>query len=72
MSLDEIASKMQVASNEEVESILLEVEKEINSLQQTLTTLEEAMKNASQKEKELIYKDITEKLKVVMQCLIEH
>lgn len=70
MSLGEIASKMQMPSNEEVEPILLEVQEEINFLQQKLTTLEEAMKNTSQKEKELIYKDITEKLKVVMQRFI--
>ncbi|TWI59857.1 MerR family transcriptional regulator [Halalkalibacter nanhaiisediminis] len=70
MSLDEIAETMQVPSDEEVEPFVFEVQEEIHVLQQKLTTLEDAMKNTSQKEKELIYKDITEKLKVVMQRFI--
>ena len=70
MSLVEIFATMQEANNDELEPILCDVQEEINCLQQKLATLEEAMKEASQKEKQLVFQEITDKLTVVMKRLM--
>ncbi|WP_017727656.1 MerR family transcriptional regulator [Halalkalibacterium ligniniphilum] len=70
MSLVEIAATMQKSSNDEIVPILCEVQEEINCLQKKLTSLEEAMKNIPQNEKQLVYKELKEKLSSVKQLLI--
>ncbi|ALC82919.1 MULTISPECIES: MerR family transcriptional regulator [Bacillus] len=70
MSLGEITEALQdPSSNKKVEPILCEVQDDINSLQQKLTALEEALKDAPQKEKQLVHKELTNRLAIVMQLL---
>ncbi|MGG3572523.1 MerR family transcriptional regulator [Bacillus gobiensis] len=70
MSLGEITEALQDPSNnKKVEPILCEVQDDINSLQQKLTALEEALKDAPQKEKQLVHKELTNRLAIVMQLL---
>lgn len=70
MSLEEIIDAIQAPnSNNKVEPILCEVQDDINSLQQKLTALEEALKDAPQKEKQLVHQELSNKMAIVMQLL---
>jgi MerR family copper efflux transcriptional regulator len=69
MSIVEISEALKVSSEDVKESILIEVQEEIDRLQKKLTTLEELMKDAPQEERKLIYQDLSNKMMAVMQLL---
>jgi DNA-binding transcriptional MerR regulator len=70
MSLEEITDALQAPSgHKKVGPILCEVQEDIHSLQRKLTALEEALKDAPQKEKQLVHQELTNKLAIVMQLL---
>lgn len=69
MSLVEISSAIIGSDKDAKAPMLIEVQKEIELLQQKLTTLEEVMKDAPQEEKKIVYQDLSNKMIAVMQLL---
>ncbi|MGD7045957.1 MerR family transcriptional regulator [Jeotgalibacillus proteolyticus] len=69
MSLEEISYELQHGRCQEQEPLFFEVQEEIDRLQQKVTQLEEALKDAPSSEKRMIYTTLSKKLTVITQLL---